>query len=66
MGTATCAAVLAEADLELVVAVDPVAAGRPLDEVAGVRGSGLDGRRLARRSGRGRGDGGLHGRESGA
>jgi len=41
MGTATCAAVLAETDLELVLAVDPVAAGRPLDEVAGVRGSGL-------------------------
>ncbi len=42
MGAATCAAVLGAADLELVVAVDPAAAGRPLDEVAAVRRSGLD------------------------
>ncbi|MGD0985141.1 MAG: 4-hydroxy-tetrahydrodipicolinate reductase [Acidimicrobiales bacterium] len=42
MGAATCAAVLAAADLELVVAVDPAAAGRPLDDVAAVRGSGLE------------------------
>jgi 4-hydroxy-tetrahydrodipicolinate reductase len=34
--------VLAAGDLELVVAVDPVAAGRPLEEVASVRGSGLE------------------------
>ena len=42
MGAATCAAVLGAGDLELVVAVDPAAAGRPLDEVAAVRGSGLE------------------------
>ena len=42
MGAATCAAVMAEADLELVMAVDPAAAGRPLDEVAALRGTGLE------------------------
>jgi 4-hydroxy-tetrahydrodipicolinate reductase len=41
MGTAVCAAVVEADDLELVAAVDPVAAGRPLDEVTGVRDSGL-------------------------
>ena len=42
MGTAVCAAVVEADDLELVAAVDPVAAGRPLDEVTGVRDSGLE------------------------
>lgn len=42
MGATVCAAVLSASDLELVVAVDPVAAGRPLDEVAALRGSGLE------------------------
>ena len=42
MGAAICAAVLGTADLELVVAVDPAAAGRPLDEVAALHGSGLE------------------------
>jgi 4-hydroxy-tetrahydrodipicolinate reductase len=32
----------ARTDLELVVAVDPAAAGRPLDEVAALHGSGLE------------------------
>ena len=42
MGAAVCAAVLEATDLELVGAVDPAAAGRPLDEVASLRGSGLE------------------------
>jgi 4-hydroxy-tetrahydrodipicolinate reductase len=37
MGTAVCAAVDDAADLELVAAVDPAAAGRPVEDPAGVR-----------------------------
>jgi 4-hydroxy-tetrahydrodipicolinate reductase len=42
MGATVCAAVLGAPDLELVAAVDPAAGGRPLDEVAGCRGSGIE------------------------
>jgi len=42
MGAATCAAVSSADDLELVAAVDPAAAGRPLDEVVALRGTGLE------------------------
>ena len=42
MGAAVCAAVLGTSDLELVAAVDPAAAGRSLDEVAGLHGTGLE------------------------
>jgi len=42
MGATVSTAVLSAGDLELVVAVDPAAAGRPLDEVAACRGSGLE------------------------
>jgi len=42
MGATVCSAVLAASDLELVAAVDPVAAGRQLDEAAGCLGSGLE------------------------
>jgi 4-hydroxy-tetrahydrodipicolinate reductase len=42
MGATVCAAVLAAADLELVAAVDPPAAGRALDEVVGLYESGLE------------------------
>ena len=42
MGATVCAAVLDAKDLELVAAVDPAAAGRPLEEVAALRGSGIE------------------------
>ena len=42
MGATVCAAVLEAADLELVAAVDPAAAGRPLQEIAGCGGSRLE------------------------
>jgi 4-hydroxy-tetrahydrodipicolinate reductase len=42
MGATVCAAVLAATDLELVAAVDPAAAGRPLDGIAACQGSGLE------------------------
>jgi 4-hydroxy-tetrahydrodipicolinate reductase len=42
MGATVCAAVIGARDLELVAAVDPAAAGRPLDEVAACRGSGIE------------------------
>jgi len=42
MGATVCSAVLAAADLELVAAVDPAAAGRPLEEAAGCHASGLE------------------------
>ena len=42
MGATVCEAVLRAPDLELVAAVDPAAAGRRLDEVAGGWGSGLE------------------------
>jgi len=41
MGATVSAAVSEASDLELVCAVDPAAAGRSLDEVASIRGSGL-------------------------
>jgi 4-hydroxy-tetrahydrodipicolinate reductase len=41
MGAEVCRAVTAAPDLELVAAVDPVLAGRPLAEVAGLPGSAL-------------------------
>ncbi|MGO8723378.1 MAG: 4-hydroxy-tetrahydrodipicolinate reductase [Acidimicrobiales bacterium] len=41
MGAASCAAVLAADDLELVAAVDPLAAGRLVSEVAALKGTGL-------------------------
>ena len=42
MGATICAALLESPDLELVAAVDPAAAGRPLDEACLCRGSGLE------------------------
>ncbi|MGD0944538.1 MAG: 4-hydroxy-tetrahydrodipicolinate reductase [Acidimicrobiales bacterium] len=42
MGAAVCAAVLGASDLELVAAVDPAAAGRPLEDVAALRGTRLE------------------------
>jgi 4-hydroxy-tetrahydrodipicolinate reductase len=42
MGITVCAAVHGATDLELVAAVDPAANGRSLDEVAALRGTGLD------------------------
>jgi 4-hydroxy-tetrahydrodipicolinate reductase len=44
MGAATCAAVTSSGDLELVAAVDPHGAGRPLAEVAAAAGANLSGR----------------------
>ncbi|MEA2500868.1 MAG: 4-hydroxy-tetrahydrodipicolinate reductase, partial [Actinomycetota bacterium] len=41
MGAEVCRAVATAPDLELVAAVDPVLAGRPLAEVAGLPGSAL-------------------------
>ena len=41
MGVTVCRAVAGETDLELVAAIDPSFAGRQLDEVAGLTGSGL-------------------------
>src|SRR5438045_646648 len=41
MGAEVCRAVAAAPDMELVAAVDPVAAGRPLAEVAGLPDSAL-------------------------
>jgi 4-hydroxy-tetrahydrodipicolinate reductase len=41
MGAEVCRAVAAAPDMELVAAVDPVLAGRPLAEIAGVAGSPL-------------------------
>src|SRR5439155_27353072 len=41
MGAEVCRAVAAAPDMELVAAVDPVMAGRPLAEVAGLPGSPL-------------------------
>src|SRR5271165_447753 len=42
MGATVCAAVVDAADLELVAAVDPAAAGRPLEEVTSCRASGIE------------------------
>lgn len=42
MGATVCAAVLGAPDLDLVAAVDPAAAGRPLDEVAALHDSGIE------------------------
>ena len=42
MGATVCAAVLEAADLELVAAVDPAAAGRPLREIPGCGGAELE------------------------
>ena len=42
MGATVCAAVLGAKDLELVAAIDPAAAGRPLEEVSACRGSGIE------------------------
>jgi 4-hydroxy-tetrahydrodipicolinate reductase len=42
MGVTVCRAVAEAADLELVAAIDPRAAGRSLDEVAALEGTGLN------------------------
>ena len=42
MGVASCAAVFEAPDIELVAAVDPMAAGRQLDEVAALKGTGIE------------------------
>ncbi|HLI44522.1 MAG TPA: 4-hydroxy-tetrahydrodipicolinate reductase [Acidimicrobiales bacterium] len=44
MGATTCAAVTGSGDLELVAAVDPHGAGRPLAEVAAAGGASVSGR----------------------
>ena len=42
MGVASSAAVFEAPDIELVAAVDPMAAGRQLDEVAALKGTGIE------------------------
>src|SRR6266498_4160311 len=41
MGGAACRAIQAAPDMELMAAVDPATAGRPLAEVAGIPGSAI-------------------------